>query len=79
MKRVILGIGWFSIFNFTLNFIGGGIAGFIAGSTASGAQAGLKFSQQYGWIIFIVSALAAIIGTATGILPYTKKDNSPKT
>ncbi|MDP8258705.1 MAG: hypothetical protein P9L90_04710 [Candidatus Aadella gelida] len=77
MKRVILCIGWLTIFNFTGNFIGGFVMGFINGmnnASASGAQVGLSFTQQYGWIVAIAAALIAIIGTATGKLPYTKKD-----
>jgi hypothetical protein len=81
VKRVILGIGWFNIINFLLNFIGGAIVGLSVGFTKtpiSGAEAGIKFNQQYGVIILVVSIILAIVGTATGILPYTKKESSNK-
>ena len=81
MKRVILGIGWFSIINFTINFIGGFASGFITAFTnpsIAGAEAGIGFTQKYGLIVFIASALIAIIGTTTGKLPYTQKDKPPQ-
>ncbi|MFH1593688.1 MAG: hypothetical protein ABID09_03205 [Candidatus Omnitrophota bacterium] len=82
MKRIILGMGWLSIINITTNFIGGFIRGAIVGfkgNPTSGAQAGASFTQEYGGIVFFAAAVIAIIGTATGILPYTKKESpAPK-
>ena len=83
MKRVIIGIGWFAIFSLVISFTGGFIVGFIAGfndpenAVTVGAEAGRVFGEKYGGIVFIISALLAIIGTATGKLPYTQKKTPP--
>jgi len=80
MKRVIIGIGWLTIISFVISFIGGFVAGFIAGyndpgnAAAAGAGAGKDFEQRFGGFVFLISALAAVIGTATGKLPYTQKE-----
>lgn len=81
MKKVILAIGWFTIVNFVLNFLGGFGAGFMNNFTktfASGAEAGRNFNQQYGLIILAAALLIAIIGTVTGILPWTKEGGPSK-
>jgi len=53
----------------------GGIVGGMTNAAQSGAGAGIRAAQQYAWIVITVSALIAIIGTLTGKLPYTRKDN----
>jgi len=81
MKKVLIGFGWFVIIYIVVSFVAGAIVGGIAGSTApagsameAGRNAGAEFGHKYGLWIFLATALIAIIGTAQGLLPFTKEE-----
>ena len=89
MRKVLMGVVWFLILWFGTLTIGGAIAGSfraakidLEGKTVSdikketnsaGLQAGTEFGVRYGGLVFLGSILIAIIGTATGVLPGTKR------
>ncbi len=81
MKRILLGCVWFVVIYLVVSAIGGGIVGAMAGSGTggfeegygAGSQAGQEFGEKWGTLILVGSLLIAIAGTATGILPGTKK------
>ena len=89
IRRVLFGTVWFVVLTLSTLVVGAGIAGGVAGAgsaepTASfregfddgyqvGALAGAEFRARYRWPIFVVSAVLAIAGTATGFLPGTKR------
>jgi hypothetical protein len=89
IRRLLFGIFWFGLFSVALLVAGGGIAGAMAGGQNSdssqsfhdgfdqgyqvGVVAGARFRERYGRHVLIVAALLAIGGTATGILPGTKR------
>lgn len=92
MKRILFGIIWFVVLTL-VGFIGGGaIAGAIAGSQISatsfsegaakggqvGRVAGAKFGQKYGGLVILGVLVVSIVGTATGVLPGTKKKTPNK-
>ena len=90
MKRIFFGIVWFVIISLGCLIGGGAIAGAIAGSevTAGSVQegyakgqqvgqvAGAEFGRKYSGLIFLGALVASIAGTATGVLPGTKRKSS---
>ena len=90
MKRFAFGFVWFVVLSLA-GFIGGGaIAGVIAGSKVNAAgfsegyakgervghAAGAEFGRKYGGIVLLGALAVSIVGTATGVLPGTKKKSS---
>ena len=78
MKRILLGFLWFVILWFGISIIGAMIAGiFVAGRTPGDIQqveaAGGDFVHKYFHAIMLGSAVLAVIGTAIGVLPGTKR------
>ena len=84
MRRIIFGIIWFFLIFFTISGLGGAIVGGIAGSKTRDPQqvylaaqgAGYEFGKNFGGLILLTSLITAVAGSATGILPGTKKKNS---
>ena len=84
MKRFFIGLGWFVVIYVVGAFMIGAVVGAIAGSSTStpaeGAEAGrtasLNFFHKYGTLFFLSSVLAAIVGTVTGWLPFTKDEKN---
>jgi hypothetical protein len=67
MKRIIMGIVWFIIFELFFGAIGGLLT---SGMTKEQSMATLsKFAP---WL-FVLSLVLAVVGTVTGKLPGTKK------
>ena len=81
MKRFMFGVVWFVVFWRGPSVICGVIVGGSAGAGTSNAQegydagraAGQEFGRKYGALILLGSLGLSILGTATGILPGTKK------
>ena len=81
MKKIFMGVAWFIVFYLIICTA----AGVIIGSKApedlriKGFKEGYnyqpaeEFSKKYGGLILLSSLILAIIGTASGILPGTKK------
>ena len=84
--RIFMGIVWFVIFCILAVFI----AGYVIGSKApeEGMQKGfdegynhptaIEFSKKYSGTIVIGSLILSVLGTATGILPGTRKRKKPR-
>jgi hypothetical protein len=77
-----MGLVWFVVLWLAGLFEGGIIAGATAKSPLRGYQAGhaagKAFADRYGMMIFCVAVVAAIVGTATGFLPGTRKKRPPQ-
>ncbi len=81
MKKIFMGIIWFIVFYLVICTV----AGVIIGSRApeelkiKGFKEGYnyqpaeEFSKKYGGLILLSALILSIIGTASGILPGTKK------
>ncbi|MDE1920554.1 MAG: hypothetical protein KGI24_03805 [Candidatus Omnitrophica bacterium] len=78
-KKIFLGIAWFAIIYFVVCFITGVIMGAWVGATApsdlhnSISTATHDFFSKYGLLLLLGSALAAVLGTVKGWLPFTKE------
>lgn len=89
MKRYVFGVIWFIVFSFGGLFLGGAIVGGIAGAQVeaggiseaaakghqAGHAAGAEFGRKYSGLIFLGALVLAVAGTATGVLPGTRKKN----
>ncbi|MBN1909387.1 MAG: hypothetical protein JW818_06590 [Pirellulales bacterium] len=79
MIRLLSGLAWFVGFYFAACFVLGAVAGGIAGANnpeaaaQAGAEAGARIVIENRVYIILGSAVVALAGTLTGILPGTKK------
>jgi len=76
MKRFLVCLGWYVLMSNAILFVGGFIVGMMTAGdpNATGYSAGYNFGATYGPIIQIGSFVVAVIGTLTGLLPHTKKE-----
>jgi hypothetical protein len=87
MKRIFFGFVWFVVLSLGGLVLGGAIVGGIAGANVgsknfseavskghdAGHAAGSEFGRKYGGVIILGALALSIVGTATGVLPGTKK------
>jgi len=79
MRKLFMGIVWFFVFYLVTCFFVGAFAGAVAGArdperaTESGRIAGEQAVARFIPYILGGSLLAALVGSATGFLPGTKK------
>ncbi|MET0332910.1 MAG: hypothetical protein ABW190_01460 [Rhizobacter sp.] len=91
MKRIFFGIVWFLVLGFGGLVLGGAVVGAMAGSQVNatnmsdgytkgqqaGEVAGAEFGRKYAGVILIGALVISVVGTATGVLPGTKKKPKP--
>jgi len=78
IRKFLASILWFVILYLLVAFVGGGIVGGMAGANdpdnavAAGAAAGEAFGAQYGSWMILGSFAVAVLGSITGVLPFSK-------
>lgn len=78
IKKIGFGFLWFVAIYIVTLIVCGMVVGGIAGANdpangyAAGQAAGQAFGEKYGGLVLLLSALAAIVGSALGWLPGTK-------
>ncbi len=78
IRKILFGFLWFVVIFVVSYLIGGFIYAVATGVAASGSfqagrTAGIAFRQTYGNYFLIGALVLAIIGSAAGLLPGTKK------
>lgn len=81
MRRLVMGFIWFVILYFGILGAGRAIVGSTTGSGGknpthgyqAGYAAGEEFVRKYGTAVLVVALGGAVLGTATGRLPGTKR------
>jgi hypothetical protein len=81
-RKIAFGLVWFVVIYFGTCMVLGGIAGWNAGTEdparayEAGGDAAERFLEPLTGYIMLGSLLAAVLGSATGFLPGTRKKNS---
>jgi len=80
MKKVLVGLGWFTVIWFAMIFCSGIIIGFkistSGGSPSTANSSSQEFISKNGLGLFWLSVGLSVLGTMTGFLPWTKEGSS---
>ncbi len=84
MRRLVMGVVWFVVLYFGILGAGGAIVGSMTGGggknlthgSQAGSAAGEAFTRKYGTMVLLVALGGAVLGTATGRLPGTRRKKS---
>jgi len=82
MRRFVMGFAWFVVLYFGILGAGGATVESTAGSggnkfeqgVLAGHAGGEAFGRKYGTVILFVALGGAVLGTATGRLPGTRRN-----